>query len=147
MKTKAQISFAVTQLISTFVFATRIVQFLLFLNPKFQASSHLLCLYSSVCVGPGRKPKLFLFSCTGSNNYHWLYKTEHSEAKTCPRGDMVHVYVFLDLLLEFFWGKLQYESELWIRSDLNRWIKVPLFLFLKRYFYFDICVRQAKFCL
>ena len=27
-----------------------------FLNPKFQASSHLLWLYSPVCVGPGRKP-------------------------------------------------------------------------------------------
>ena len=42
-KTKAQISFAVTaKLISAFVFATRIVQFLFFLNLKFQASSHLL---------------------------------------------------------------------------------------------------------
>ena len=41
-KTKAQISFAVTaKLISTFVFATRIVQFLFFLNPKFPAASHL----------------------------------------------------------------------------------------------------------
>ena len=27
-----------------------------YLNPKFQASSLLLCLYRSVCVGPGRKP-------------------------------------------------------------------------------------------
>ena len=26
------------------------------INPKFQASSHLLCLYSSVCIGPVRKP-------------------------------------------------------------------------------------------
>ena len=42
-KTKAQISFAVTaKLISAFVFATRIVQFLFFLNPKFQAFSLLL---------------------------------------------------------------------------------------------------------
>ena len=49
-----------------FVFATRIVQSLFFLNPKFQASSHLLCLYSPVCVGPGRKPKLLVFSRTGS---------------------------------------------------------------------------------
>ena len=39
-----------------FVFATRIVQFLYFINPKFQASSLLLGLYRSVCVGPGRKP-------------------------------------------------------------------------------------------
>ena len=39
-KTKTQISFAV--LISAFVFATWIVQFLYFLNPKFPASNHLL---------------------------------------------------------------------------------------------------------
>ena len=38
------------------VFATWIVQFLYFLNPKFPASSHLLCLYSSVCFKPVRKP-------------------------------------------------------------------------------------------
>ena len=34
----------------------RIVQFLFYLNPKFQASSSFLCLYRSVCVGPLRKP-------------------------------------------------------------------------------------------
>ena len=46
-KTKAQISCTVTaQLISAFVFATWIVQSLYFLNPKFQASSYLLWLYS-----------------------------------------------------------------------------------------------------
>ena len=39
-----------------FVFATGIVQFLFFLNPKFQASSSFLCLYRPVCVGPVRKP-------------------------------------------------------------------------------------------
>ena len=27
------------------------------LNPKFQAASHLLCLYSLLCVGPSRKTK------------------------------------------------------------------------------------------
>ena len=57
-KTKTQISCAVTaQLISAFVFAMRIVQSLFYLNPKFQASSHLLWLYSPVCDGPGRKPE------------------------------------------------------------------------------------------
>ena len=45
------------KLISAFVFATRIVQSLFFLNPKFPVSSHLLWLCSSVCVGPGRKPE------------------------------------------------------------------------------------------
>ena len=65
-KTKVQISFAVTpKLISAFVFASRIVQSLYFLNPKFQASSHLLWLYSLVCVGPGRKPQRPIFSRHG----------------------------------------------------------------------------------
>ena len=36
-----------------FVFAIRIVQSLYYLNPKFQAFSHFLWLYSPVCVGPG----------------------------------------------------------------------------------------------
>ena len=44
------------KLISAFVFTTWIVQSLYYLNPKFQASSHLLWLYRPVCVGPGRKP-------------------------------------------------------------------------------------------
>ena len=69
-KTKTQISFAVTaKLIRAFVFATRIVQSLYFLNPKFQASSYLLLLYSLVCVGPGRKPRRPVFSERGSFVY------------------------------------------------------------------------------
>ena len=38
------------------------------LNPKLQASSHLVWLYSLVCVGPGRKPRRPVFSERGS--YH-----------------------------------------------------------------------------
>ena len=34
---------------------------------KFQASSHLLWLYSLVCVGPGQKPQRPVFSQRGSN--------------------------------------------------------------------------------
>ena len=61
MKTKAQIIFAVTaKLISAFVFTTRIVQFLFFLNPKFQASSHFLRQHRPVCVIPVRKPHCWL---------------------------------------------------------------------------------------
>ena len=53
-----QISFAVTaKLISAFVFAIWIEQSLYYLNPKLQASSYLLWLYSPVCVGPGRNPE------------------------------------------------------------------------------------------
>ena len=55
-KTKAQISCAVTaQLISAFASATQTMQYPFFLNPKVQASSHLLWLYRPVCVGPRRK--------------------------------------------------------------------------------------------
>ena len=75
-KTKTQISFAVTaKLISAFVFATRIVQPLYFLNTKFQASSHLVWSYSLVCVGPGQKPRRPVFSRRGS------YEPGHK--KTC----------------------------------------------------------------
>ena len=48
------------KLISAFVFATCIVQFLFFLKPKFPVSSHLLCLYSTVCVEPVQKPHCWL---------------------------------------------------------------------------------------
>ena len=54
------------KLISAFVFATRIVQFLFYLNPKFQASSSFLSLYRPVCVGPVRKPQRPVFSRRGS---------------------------------------------------------------------------------
>ena len=40
---------------------------LFFLNPKFQKSSHLLWLYSPICVGPGLKPRRPVFSQRGSN--------------------------------------------------------------------------------
>ena len=44
-------------------FRYTLVQFLYFLNPKFQVSSHLLCRYSPVCVGPGRKPRTPVLDC------------------------------------------------------------------------------------
>ena len=69
-KTKAQISFAVTaQLISAFVFLTRIVQSLFFLYLKFQASGHLLQVHRPVCVGPGQKPQKPVFSRRGSYGF------------------------------------------------------------------------------
>ena len=52
------------QLMSAFVFSTRIVQLIFYLNPKFQASRHRLWLYSPVCVGPGRKPRRPVFLTT-----------------------------------------------------------------------------------
>ena len=49
------------KLISAFVFATWIVQFLYFLNPNFPVSSHLLCLYRSVYIRPARSPHCWFF--------------------------------------------------------------------------------------
>ena len=75
-KTKTQINCAVTgQLISAFVFATRIVQSLFYLNLKFQASNHLLWLYSLVCVGPGRKPESW-FSHDTAHIYPLYFQEE-----------------------------------------------------------------------
>ena len=72
-KTKTQISFAVTaKLISAFVFATRVVQSLHFINRESQASSHLLWLYSPVCVGPGQIPRRPVFSQRGSYSSSFL---------------------------------------------------------------------------
>ena len=74
VKTKAQISCTVTaQLISTFVFATLIVQFLSVLNPIYQASIHLLLLYSRVCVRAGQKPQRQAFSQQGASHVLWHY--------------------------------------------------------------------------
>ena len=55
-KRKPTFCICTAKLISAFIFATWIVQFLNFLNPKFPTSSHVLCLYSSVCVGPVQTP-------------------------------------------------------------------------------------------
>ena len=53
-------------------FRYRIVHFLAFLNPKFQASSSFLCLYRPVCVRPGRKPHCW-FSHEAADLYVFSY--------------------------------------------------------------------------
>ena len=89
-KTKATV-----KLISAFVFATWIVQFLYFLNPKLPASSHLLCLCSSVCVVPVRKP------------HCWF---SHNAAHIVPEMHSVHcIYLYLrferiNLTWSFYWN-------------------------------------------
>ena len=62
-----------------FVFATQIVQFLFFFNPKFQESSLLLGLYRPVCVRPGWNCKLLVFSCKGSLSRRPCLTTEKAE--------------------------------------------------------------------
>ena len=110
-KTKTQISFAVTaKLISTFVFATLIVQFLYFLNPNFPASSHLLCLYSLVCVGPVQKPHcwfsneaayIYIWFDSRSRNNRFLYANS-----VCLYNFLYHaVLCFLNIYIHIcIWG-------------------------------------------
>ena len=63
------------KLISTFVFAIRIVQFRVYLNLKFQASSSFLCLCRLFCVGPVRKPYCwFSHEAVQSGSYISTYK-------------------------------------------------------------------------
>ena len=76
-KTKMKNGYAVTaKQISAFVFTTRIVQSLFFLIPKFPVSSHLLCLYSWVCVRPVQKPHWFSHEAAqgnyGSKQFHMI---------------------------------------------------------------------------
>ena len=65
-KTKAQISCAVT------VFPTLTVQFLFFLNSKFQYSSHVLWLHRSVCVRPVWKFRSPVFLWRSSITKHFM---------------------------------------------------------------------------
>ena len=75
-------------LISAFVFAIWIVESLYYLNPKFQACSHLLWLYSPVCVGPGRKSRRPVFSERGSN-VNGNYRTQNF----CLFGLLLYVHI------------------------------------------------------
>ena len=123
-KTKTQISFAVTaKLISVFVFATWIVQSLYFLNPKFQASSHLQWLSSPVCVRPGRNPRRPVFWRRGSNDcqswksfllssLEWLFKT----GLTVPDQTLIRKHPYLITL---------YHAELALTSLLRSWWLIP----------------------
>ena len=72
MRKQRRRSAVTAKLISAFVFATRIVQSLSFLNTKFQASSNFLRRRSLICVGPGRKPRRPVFWRRGSNVMHNL---------------------------------------------------------------------------
>ena len=61
-----QLCSVTAQLISSFVFATGIEQFLFFLNPKFRASNYFLQFDSLVCVIHGLEPKFLVTSSEGA---------------------------------------------------------------------------------
>ena len=64
-RNKGQISAFV---FTTYVFTTKIEKSLYFCNPKFQTSTHLLRLYSPICIIPGWKAQRQVFSRCGTNS-------------------------------------------------------------------------------
>ena len=108
-KTKTQISFALTaKLISAFVFATWIVQSICFLYPKFQVSSHLLWLYSPVCVGPGRKPRRPVFCLRKHFISYWGTKLPSSVWV----GSYMCITLFIQTFFFFFFSSIEYFKKL-----------------------------------
>ena len=95
------------KLISAFVFATQIVQSLYFLNLKYQASSHLLWLYSTVRVGPGRKSRGPVFLQRGSYDvvvswFKIVWQTQ-KQAKKSMQSQCLRIHVLkLIILTETF---------------------------------------------
>ena len=64
------------------VFASRIVQSVVFINPKFLASSLCLTLYRQICVRSGWEPRRLVFSHCCSN-YPFTLQI------TCPGNDSI----------------------------------------------------------
>ena len=121
-KTKMQISCAVTtQLIRAVVFTIRIVKFLFYLYPTFQASNLLLWLYSLICVEPRHKPKMLVFSCKGSYSYalvwfsfisNWKMFVTFPDQIKCP-------FSLLEGSLQVFTAYLCAIN--WHFSFINKW--------------------------
>ena len=92
-----------TQLISTFVFATQIVQSHYFLNPKFQASTHILWQYSLVCVGPGWKPCRQVFLLKGSKlRVHYIPNDFRNSSSTKARPELFYFSLYRPFRPNFF---------------------------------------------
>ena len=97
--------------ISAFVFPTWIVQFIYFLNPKFPASKHPQCLYSSVCVGPVLKPQCWFSHKVPHFSLHQMLHY------TSTSSQMHHVVCYSIPNIEI-WAIL---SDLCLHRLLNSW--------------------------
>ena len=118
-----QISFAVTaKLINAFVFATHIERSLFFLNPKFQASNHVLWMYSPVCLGPGRKPRRPFFSQRGSYCLITCNLSERFEIKctVCISFSVKYIYNMIAIVVHWL---------LYLRAKKRRFMRTTMFWF------------------
>ena len=109
------------KLISAFGFAIRIVRFLYYLNPKFQASSHLLWLYSLVCVGPGRKPRRPFFSERGSFLVVSDFEALFELCKRSGHCGSLWVAIKWGLNLACFTLRLMHGGKTWSCEECTLW--------------------------
>ena len=127
------------QLISTFVFITYIVQPLYFLNPKFQASSHLLwpcSLFVPYLVTPK--------TCLLVTRFIWCHMFAQTLTFFCvvvtapPSSGIVSITIFLLLYLDLKWFSLSintYETNgpfqsfalVYCQFHLSRLVRKPAF--------------------
>ena len=80
-----------------------LVQFRIFLSPKFPDISCLLSLHNPVCVGPGRAPKLLVCSCGGSHNIIFSQTCRSLEKKKCEQNviySFVYLFIYLFISVE-----------------------------------------------
>ena len=102
--------------ISAFDFATQIVQSLYLLNPKSQASSYLLWLYSPVFVRPGRKPRRPVFSQRGSNNKSANEATSDTAQHMFSTVDKNEIMFNYEQMIRIYKIKI-YLNDRWICAD------------------------------
>ena len=100
LKTNVLHMVTTANLISAFVFATLLVQYLYFLTTKFQASSRLLWLHSPICVGAGWKPqRWFPHDTTQSQHCLWSRMKQVATQLQCVHDGFLspfttHVHVW-----------------------------------------------------
>ena len=138
-KTKVQISFAVNaKLTSAFVFATRIVQFLFYLNPKLPVSSHFLCLNSSVCVRNVRKSHCwFSHDAAHMSNAHMSRDMRKPDLCLCENKGADHSAVTAQLISAFDFTTRIVQFLLYLYSkfqDSNLLLRL----------YTPVCVRPGR---
>ena len=95
-----------------------------YLNPKFQASSHLQWLYSLVCVGPGRKPRRPVFSERGS-----FYDLEVLQLTKSETIKTLHTHIF----------NTKFFSKVQSGSSFSNSIQLKLIAILKLKLKFTNC--------
>ena len=84
-------------------------------NTKLQTSSHLLSLYSPVCVGPGRKPRRPVFSQRGSYRILRSAQTAQSQSSLCTLW-IAETYVDVHTHLIVSWPLLGKHAILMLLS-------------------------------